>query len=252
MNINLELTDHCNLKCRMCSQSMRDEAHGIPHRFMEWHTWKAALQSLKAYPEDIELCPHWLGEPTIHPHFNKFMAYAFGKNIDNAIFREFRLHTNAVVFSKERARLLIELARLPFFSEDTFNFIHFSLDAYSSAAYLEVKGKDKRDQAYENIIEFLNMRSELKAVRPFVSMGFVIQEGNAHEAHEFLSFWSDIFAKQGVHFGIDTDWQQHFRDSIYFRRLNTGNQDQADALHRDTLIALGIPEHQLKRAQESF
>ena len=34
LNLNLELTDHCNIKCRMCSQSMRDEAHGVPMRFI--------------------------------------------------------------------------------------------------------------------------------------------------------------------------------------------------------------------------
>ena len=44
MNVNLELTDRCNIKCLMCSQSMRDEAHGQPMRWMDFATWRAAVQ----------------------------------------------------------------------------------------------------------------------------------------------------------------------------------------------------------------
>ena len=46
VHINLELTDHCNIKCTMCSQSMRDDAHGGPKKFMSWDTWRKALQGL--------------------------------------------------------------------------------------------------------------------------------------------------------------------------------------------------------------
>ena len=73
VHINLELTDHCNIKCTMCSQSMRDDAHGGPKKFMSWDTWRKALQGLADIEEDVHLCPHWLGEPTIHPEFDKFV-----------------------------------------------------------------------------------------------------------------------------------------------------------------------------------
>ena len=112
INLNLELTDHCNIKCKMCSQSMRDEAHGVPMRFMDWETWRSALRGLEDMDDDVHLCPHWLGEPTIHPQFDRFVEYAFAINRDNRLFREFKLHTNAVVFSEDRARLLIRLCLL--------------------------------------------------------------------------------------------------------------------------------------------
>ena len=102
ININLELTDICNLKCKMCSQSMRDEAHGVPAKFMEWNTWRTLLQNLSGYPDDIHLCPHWLGEPTIHPQFDLFVEYAFAENPNNRLFQEFKLHTNAIVFSENQ------------------------------------------------------------------------------------------------------------------------------------------------------
>ena len=93
INLNLELTDHCNIKCKMCSQSMRDEAHGVPMKFMDWQTWRSALRGLEEMEDDIHLCPHWLGEPTIHPQFDRVIEYAFAINNDNRLFREFKLDT---------------------------------------------------------------------------------------------------------------------------------------------------------------
>ena len=248
ININLELTDHCNLKCTMCSQSMRDEAHGVPHRFMNWETWRESLNNLRDFPDEIQLCPHWLGEPTLHPDFDRFISYAFGINHNNQIFRGFRLHTNAVLFSEERSRLLLELAQLPFIKDDTFNFIHFSLDAFSKDTYHIIKGKDTREMAYRNILRFLALRSKLGYLRPFVSMGFVVQPNNAHEAQEFLNFWEQNLSDHSV----DFDWQHKECDSIYFRRLNTDNQEKSDLLFMNTLSKLGFEQTKLMRGTESF
>ena len=158
VHINLELTDHCNIKCPMCSQSLRDEAHGAPKRFMSWEVWQASLASLEDMEEDVHLCPHWLSEPTIHPEFDRFVRYAFEQNTDRRLFHEFKLHTNAVIFSEERARMLVELANAPGAHPDCFRFIHFSIDSFSKKSYVLCKGADRRDQVFENVERFLRAR----------------------------------------------------------------------------------------------
>ena len=99
MNVNLELTDHCNIRCKMCSQSLRDEAHGAPHRFMDFETWSRALEGLAGLGP-VVLCPHWLGEPTLHPEFDRFVRHAFSLNSQNRLFRHFKVHTNAVLLPR--------------------------------------------------------------------------------------------------------------------------------------------------------
>ena len=162
INLNLELTDHCNIKCKMCSQSMRDEAHGVPMKFMPWETWKTSLKNLRNFPDEIHLCPHWLGEPTIHPQFDQFVEYAFAINSQNRLFRKFKLHTNAVVFGEKRSRLLIQLATLKHQAPDTFNFVHFSIDAHSPDIYRIVKGADHGKRVYRNVMRFLRHRQEAR------------------------------------------------------------------------------------------
>lgn len=240
VNLNLELTDHCNIRCRMCSQSLRDEAHGVPMRFMAWETWREALRGLADMPDEIDLCPHWLGEPTIHPEFDRFVEYAFATNPGNRLFRTFKLHTNGVVLGEERARLLVRLANLPDQAEDTFNFVHFSIDAFSREAYADVKGADKRDLVYRNIERFLQVRAEAGAARPFVTLAFVVQPGNDHEARDFRDHWLGRLEALGRTVRQTWDWPDRHEDTLYFRPLNTGDQAAADRLHARVSRDLGL------------
>ncbi len=254
INLNLELTDHCNIKCKMCSQSLRDEAHGVPMRFMDWATWRRALLGLQDMAEDVHLCPHWLGEPTIHPEFDRFVEYAFAVNGSNRLFREFKLHTNGVVFGEARARLLLRLANQPGQQPDTFRFLHFSIDAWSPAVYRDVKGADRRDQVFRNIERFLSLRAELGLQRPYATLAFVVQPGNAAEALAFRDHWRDLLHALGREVAETWDWPSRELDTIYFRPLNTGDQAASDALHARVCRELGLTNlaGSRLRAAESF
>jgi MoaA/NifB/PqqE/SkfB family radical SAM enzyme len=242
INVNLELTDHCNIKCKMCSQSMRDEAHGVPMRFMSWETWRDALRGLEGMGDEVHLCPHWLGEPTIHPQFDRFVEYAFALNGGSRLFREFKLHTNGVVFSAERARLLIRLANLDYLAPETFRFIHFSIDAHSPDVYKEVKGADRGEQVYRNVHRFLELRASMGARYPLVTLAFVVQPDNAHEAEAFRDHWVGALAALGRESAQSYDWPSQALDTVYFRRLNCGEQEASDALHAGVVRQLGIAE----------
>ena len=254
IHLNLELTDHCNIKCKMCSQSMRDEAHGVPMRFMDWETWRRSLLGLAGMGEEVNLCPHWLGEPTIHPQFDRFVEYAFTVNGANRLFRTFKLHTNGVVFSEERARLLVRLANQPGQAADTFTFVHFSVDAHSPQTYAVVKGADRGEKVYRNILRFLEIRAEMGAERPYATLAYVVQPDNAHEAAAFRDHWAGHLRRLNRSFSQTWDWPPPTRDALYFRPLNCGDQAASDALHARVCRELGLvsgPGDRL-RAAESF
>lgn len=238
MNVNLELTDHCNIRCRMCSQSLRDEAHGAPMTFMDFATWRRALQGLAGLP-GVSLCPHWLGEPTLHPEFDAFVEYAFQVNGGNRLFRHFKLHTNAVILPVERARRLVRLAALPGLEPDTFQAVHFSIDAYSRDAYTFVKGVDRRELVYRNVERFLEARGDQPW--PVAHLAIVVQEGNRHEVRAFVDHWSERLTRLGRPFRRTSDWPWFDQDAIYLRRLNAGDQAAADRQHREACREVGVP-----------
>lgn len=240
INVNLELTDHCNLRCGMCSQSLRDEAHGAPHQFMDWETWVALLKGLEGLDDAVHLCPHWLGEPTLHPRFEEFVEYAFAVNTGGRLFAEFKLHTNAVIFDEARSLRLLRLANAPHVPADCFRSIHFSIDAFSQASYLAVKGSDKREKVYRNVSRFLELRAELGVKRPVAHLAFVVQPDNASEAGAFLAHWGELLERLGADFDLTWDWPDSQRDAIYFRPLNSGDQAQSDRLHAQVCRELGL------------
>lgn len=237
MNVNLELTDHCNLRCRMCSQSLRDEAHGVPERFMDFATWREALRGLAGLP-DVHLCPHWLGEPTLHPRFDQFVEYAFAQNAGNRLFRSFKVHTNAVILPPARAARLVRLAASPGMAPDTFQAIHFSIDAWSREAYALVKGRDQREVVYRNVRRFLELRGDRP--RPVAHLALVVQPGNHHEVQAFVDHWAEVLRGLGRPFRLAADWPAFDQDAIYLRRLNTGDQATADRMHAEACAAAGI------------
>jgi molybdenum cofactor biosynthesis enzyme MoaA len=239
VNVNLELTDHCNIKCTMCSQSMRDEAHGAPMRFMAFDVWRRSLQGLRGLP-DVALCPHWLGEPTLHPRFDAFVEYAFAANAGNSLFRSFKLHTNAVILPRDRAERLIRLARAPGLAADTFQAVHFSIDAFAASTYATVKGADRRDLVYKNVERFLHIRAERGATRPVAHLAFVVQDGNAHEARAFVEHWGGLLDRLGRPWRLTADWPPFDQDAVYLRRLNSGDQARSDALHAAACRAAGL------------
>lgn len=237
MNLNLELTDHCNLRCKMCSQSLRDEAHGAPMRFMDFETWRKSLLGLQTGgTSDIDLCPHWLGEPTLHPYFEQFLEYAFAINQNNRIFRTFKLHTNAVIFPVSRSACLLRLASRTDQAPDTFRAIHFSIDAFLPSTYQTVKGKDRRDMVFRNVEQFLELRARLNLTRPVAHIAFVVQDGNSDEVPAFFEHWR---RRLGAH-QETTDWPDLGSDALYLRRWNTQDQAHADRLHTEAARRVGL------------
>ncbi len=253
INLNLELTDHCNVCCPMCSQSLRQLAHGEAKSFMDWDTWRSVLASLQDLPEDVHLCPHWLGEPTVHPDFDRMVEYAFAMNTDNQLFRSFKLHTNGVLLGPVRARLLVRLAAQPGQAPDTFATVHFSFDAASRETFQRVKGADRYEQVARNLRGFVRRREQAGSVWPRAHIAFVVQPENAHEAEEFVATWGGLLDETGRAWDLTTDWPSQERDAIYIRPLNCSDQAAADALHAQVCQRLGIASgDQRLRAAESF
>lgn len=215
-------------------------------RFMSFPTWRKAILGLKTAGEEVHLCPHWLGEPTLHPQFDQFVEYAFAVNHKNSLFRSFKLHTNAVIFSSERAQRLIRLASLPHLAPDTFRAIHFSIDAFTASTYTFIKGVDHRDKVYRNIERFLQIRKERGTPKPAAHIAFVVQDGNHKEAKTFVEYWSERLDS----YRLCTDWPPFDKDAIYLRRWNTGDQTHADRLHKLACEEIGLSSE--KRRAGSF
>lgn len=70
-NIQIEMTNACVHSCSNCTRFC---GHHKSPFFMEWETFKNAVDSLENWPRMIGIMG---GEPTLHPQFDRFVEYAF-------------------------------------------------------------------------------------------------------------------------------------------------------------------------------
>jgi hypothetical protein len=114
------------------------------------------------------------------------------------------------------------------------------VDAFSASVYQTVKGRNRRDRVYQNILDFLHLRAELQCTYPKVTIAFVVQPDNAHEAIEFQQYWLQTFQTFGLPLQQFYDWPSEESDNLYFRRFNCSNQEESDKLHATTAFKLGL------------
>lgn len=240
IHVNLELTDLCNIACRMCGQAFGSKVHDQRNSYMTWEVWREAIDRLAESRDEVSLCPHWLGEPCLHPQFDRFIRYAFERNQANRLFRDFKLHTNGTLLGPERIDTILDCANDPAMAEDTFRFVHFSVDAYHPATYRRIKGFDLGARVFDNVRALLRRRKERGLRWPYVTVAFIVMPENRGEAGLFLDCWRAAFRREGSEPRVVYDWPDRLADTIYFRGLNQSDQAAADRLHREVLDELGV------------
>ncbi|NOZ87608.1 MAG: radical SAM protein [Deltaproteobacteria bacterium] len=250
ISLNIEVTDNCNLNCSMCDQAI---SGGLPHGnekgYISKDTWNKILDSLEGFDKEIHISAFWLGEPLMHPEFESLIRTAFERNHKNHLFRDLKIHTNGVLLSEKRTDAILDCASMQGLSPDTFTFLHCSIEAVKPETYKLIKGGDFLEIVKANLLHFLDMRAKRKLSFPKLTVAFIVTEENREEARDFLETWSRVFKKRGLEFQVTGDWPPKLMDTIYFRRLNSSDQEAADMLHQEVLSRLNITSG---RIEESF
>ncbi len=229
--LQIEPTDHCNLACAMCAPHADrwETVHGVPKGYLDRDVYRRILHGLVA--DDLRfdhLILQWLGDPSMHPHLEWMIGEAsrvLGERIGYV-----RFDSNAVLLTPPRMeQILRELSgAVPLTCV-------FTLDAVSPETYRRTKGREGLERARTHIRHLLARRRSLAdpgQVR--VQVQFVVQPGNAHEAGDFLAYWTRALTCTG----------DGGHGEILFKPLSVGGgatgQSAANALYARTLREAGI------------
>ena len=215
-------------------------------RFMEWETWRDALRGLADMPDEIDLCPHWLGSPR-SIRFDRFVEYAFATSGQPAV-PDLQAPYQRGRPERGRARLLDSRTcrTRPRTPSTSLRHRAFSREAY--------KDEGPTNGSRHRIERFLRVRAEARVERPYVTLAYVVQPGNDHEALAFRDHWRSILDELGRSVRQTWDWPDRHQDTLYFRPLNTGDQAAADRLHAQVCRDLGLTDttSDRLRSAESF
>tara|TARA_B100002019_G_C21241895_1_gene586033 strand:+ start:422 stop:1498 length:1077 start_codon:yes stop_codon:yes gene_type:complete len=172
LNIEMEPTYYCNLKCPFCPRTVNSGERESRH--MDQSLWKKILHECKENDMPAIQLDHE-AESMMNPKLFDMLK----ESTDSGIFDTW-LHTNGQMLSEKNGRKLIEggLKKL-----------NISIDAYSKTTYEKIRVGGNYEKLINNVQTFLRLKKEYKADYLRVRVSFVEQRENFHEKKDFYNFW---------------------------------------------------------------
>ncbi len=171
VNILLEPTNACNLRCRMCPAY----GEGVQRRrdvgFIKKEVWTKALDEIGSWSAHVNLDIHGAGEPLLHPDFFDIVSYAKDKNNITLGFL-----CNATLLDQQKAHAVIELG---------IDWVCFSVDGSEKEIFEYYRKGAVLDAVEENINYLLSLR---KNDKPRISFNMVGHK--EADINKFINKWS--------------------------------------------------------------
>lgn len=144
--IRIEVTNHCNLRCKMCFQSTYDHYQGkkLPRGFIKKELFYKITDELSRY-EQIKETPFYLhigGEPLLHQNIVDFITHSAGKGLKPI------LTTNGTLLTPGIAKKIIAAGLYK---------IEFSFEGMSKEIYEKFRRGSDFEIVKNNIDQFLKL-----------------------------------------------------------------------------------------------
>ena len=178
--IEFELSNACNYRCVFCPYSFKKpdmpKNFDLPRheKILNFELFKKIIdEGSKNKLMAIEL--GYNTEPLLYKKLINAINYAKEKGIV-----DIRMTSNGSKLNKNISKKLIE---------GGLTHIGVSLDAFSKEIYKVMRASKLYDQVKQNILDFIEIRKQLKKNVPTVRVSFLETEQNKHELKDFVNFW---------------------------------------------------------------
>lgn len=169
--LHLEVTNICNLSCKMCPRSHMTRELG----YMDFSLFKSIIDQVAGKVDYVEL--YLFGEPLLHPQFSEMVRYCKDSGLCVAV------STNGTCLTESKCRSLVD---------SKVDFLTISLDGVSEATYSRIRGSisyDKVLSGVENFLKVIDASSPKHVVVQLIEM-----RDNALEVERFTDYWT----KRGI------------------------------------------------------
>jgi tungsten cofactor oxidoreducase radical SAM maturase len=163
--IYIEVTNRCNLNCKMCFRRFWKDPLGE----MRFEDFKKVFSQLKDFPELKTVYLGGIGEPTIHPNF-----LDIAKMVKEGGYRlEFGSNgTRLAEFADDLVKIGVDK-------------IMVSIDAPDPAIYRDIRGTDFMS-VEDNILKLQEAKKKAGSYLPEIGIEVVVMKSNIHLLHGIL------------------------------------------------------------------
>ena len=171
--VDIELTNHCNLRCIFCGQREMTRPKG----YMDEKIFRAIIDECAAYNTPVRLI-RW-GEPFMHPLILEYIRYAKGRGLP------VHVTTNGLAFRGERH--IMETI------DTGLDSIIFSFQGATAEGYKKMRGGD-----YASLCSNIMWMAALKDDTPHIHISSTMTDETEEQIQVFINHWSEIVDSVGV------------------------------------------------------
>ena len=171
----IEITNACNLKCKMCAHSTHRWQSAMPPRMMSMAEFKAIIDQL---PYITYALLNDVGEPLLNPELIAMIDYANGKGIKTGFF------TNATLMTPDMSRRLIT-------AEGLIN-INASMDGGRPETFESIRIGASFTKICSHLQTFGELKKQMDKATPHLSVWMVATQETIEEIYELIRVLEDI------------------------------------------------------------
>lgn len=171
----IEITNLCNLKCKMCAHTTESWKGKTQPKFLKMEEFKYIINQLRF----LRLATlSGVGEPLLNPNLTDMIQYCHNKGIISSFF------TNATMLTPEKSKELLSVNGL--------EMIFVSMDTGDAKKYEQIRQGANFLEICSNIDCFIKLRKERKCIKPNVSFFMVAMKENVHDIPLLVDLMENI------------------------------------------------------------
>ncbi len=179
-SVFLEVTNHCNLRCVMCtfhSERLPKILEKVPYRskgFIKKELAFKIIDELGSSGEPIWLALHGAGEPLLHPEIENFVERASRYSNLNVGFL-----TNGMLLTSEKSKLLLDAG---------IRWLSVSIDGVNPGLMEKYRVGSNYTRIHNNFTKFVEF-VRVKNINVDLHVNMTVQKEMEADIDEFVNYW---------------------------------------------------------------
>lgn len=174
LNIMIEVTNHCNIKCVMCPREVMTRKEGV----MDFGLYSKIIDETTKHGKPYILTLHFSGEPLINKQLPEMIKYAKKKGVPIV-----RLNSNGTLLDENKSRELLNSG---------LDVITIAIEA-NKEIHNKVRIGSDFDAVKENVKQLTEMKRILKLKKPNIRVQILTMDGVTEEIiKDSISMWEPI------------------------------------------------------------
>lgn len=171
----LEVTNHCNLRCRHCHFHGQGTLKRRPLGHMSPHLWRRLLDELATWPQPVTLLTHGAGEPLLYPHLDELLDRA-------ARIPHVRLGfmTNGMLLDSQWTERILAFR---------VDFLALSIDGVVPETHDAVRRNASLERIERNVVHLIERKTNSGSTTPRLSFNMVLYPHILDQGEAFVDRW---------------------------------------------------------------